>query len=441
MKLKFENIGPIDEAEMELGDLTILAGQNNTGKSYLAYSAWYAQRAILGELDFSKNIDTLPNDSPVNVKTIIEAMALPKTAYGKVVGLFKDVELFGSGRVGIDVDIKALKKVIKDGAENYQNRLDSENNKLNRDQAMKIAWNQYIEKNGFYDDLTYNLLAAMLYREWLSKRETQQRELIMSFCAQSFKKALFPDKHYILSTERSSFFMFKNDVDRSKSIKQYDYDSKIEPVDYGFRMAGNIVDFSDKPGEWYKENPHLEKLFQELFDGRLEHDARSPIFFPKDSSLKLRFRHLSASIRSLAMFYYILKHFIKRGDLIVIDEPESYLNPKKQIQLARIMAFCVNKGVKILLTTHSDFIIREFDNLILLDQLNPKPAIYSEYAPMSLNHKNKIRAYITKWTGENRIQVNPAPIGVMGIDIVPIDEVIDEQNEHYNSLADMVLKI
>ena len=37
MKFRFKNLGPIKEADLELGDLTIIAGRNNTGKTYRDY--------------------------------------------------------------------------------------------------------------------------------------------------------------------------------------------------------------------------------------------------------------------------------------------------------------------------------------------------------------------------------------------------------------------
>jgi len=37
---KFKSIGPISHAEMELGDLTVIAGRNNTGKTYLVYTLY-----------------------------------------------------------------------------------------------------------------------------------------------------------------------------------------------------------------------------------------------------------------------------------------------------------------------------------------------------------------------------------------------------------------
>ncbi len=37
---EFKNIGPVKDAELELGDLTIIAGRNNTGKTYIAYTLY-----------------------------------------------------------------------------------------------------------------------------------------------------------------------------------------------------------------------------------------------------------------------------------------------------------------------------------------------------------------------------------------------------------------
>lgn len=40
MKYMFDNIGLIDQAEIELADLTLLCGENNTGKTYLTYGIY-----------------------------------------------------------------------------------------------------------------------------------------------------------------------------------------------------------------------------------------------------------------------------------------------------------------------------------------------------------------------------------------------------------------
>ena len=37
---RFTNIGPVKDATLELGRLTVIAGRNNTGKTYVSYSLY-----------------------------------------------------------------------------------------------------------------------------------------------------------------------------------------------------------------------------------------------------------------------------------------------------------------------------------------------------------------------------------------------------------------
>ncbi len=47
MKIHIKNIGMLDEAEFEVGDLTLICGENNTGT--------YATYSLYGYLDFINN--------------------------------------------------------------------------------------------------------------------------------------------------------------------------------------------------------------------------------------------------------------------------------------------------------------------------------------------------------------------------------------------------
>ena len=46
MKFLFKNLGPIEDAELELSDLTIIAGRNNTGKTYMVYTLYGFLRSL-----------------------------------------------------------------------------------------------------------------------------------------------------------------------------------------------------------------------------------------------------------------------------------------------------------------------------------------------------------------------------------------------------------
>ena len=72
----------------------------------------------------------------------------------------------------------------------------------------------------------------------------------------------------------------------------------------------------------------------------------------------------SSMFSDLAPMLLIVKSDFSRGDVLVIDEPEAHLHPKVQRFVASFFADLVNYGVRIVLTTHSDFLLGEINNLI-----------------------------------------------------------------------------
>ena len=76
----------------------------------------------------------------------------------------------------------------------------------------------------------------------------------------------------------------------------------------------------------------------------------------------------SSSAWELSSLHFFLKYIYELDDdrLIIIDEPESHLDTTNQIRLARLLAEMVNAGLQILITTHSDYIVKEVNNLIML---------------------------------------------------------------------------
>lgn len=74
------------------------------------------------------------------------------------------------------------------------------------------------------------------------------------------------------------------------------------------------------------------------------------------------------------LFFY-LKHVSAPGQLIIIDEPELNLHPSRQIMMARLLTMLVRFGLRVMITTHSDYIVREVNNLLLLENHNGSKAV------------------------------------------------------------------
>ena len=76
----------------------------------------------------------------------------------------------------------------------------------------------------------------------------------------------------------------------------------------------------------------------------------------------------SSTVKSLFGLWFYLEHQACSGALLMIDEPELNIHPENQRKIARLMARLVNGGLRIVISTHSDYIIREINSLLMLSR-------------------------------------------------------------------------
>jgi hypothetical protein len=144
--------------------------------------------------------------------------------------------------------------------------------------------------------------------------------------------------------------------------------------------------------------------------------------------------YLSASItKSVSGLVYALRHVVGRYDMIFIDEPEVNCHPDAQILMARIFGKMVNAGIRLLISTHSDYIIREINNLIMLSaapkEMTKQLQEWGYKEDMALRPQ-VVGAYLFKYgNGENRVDVTPIEVNDSGFEVKTIDESISKQNE------------
>ena len=74
--------------------------------------------------------------------------------------------------------------------------------------------------------------------------------------------------------------------------------------------------------------------------------------------------HSSAMVSELAPLVIFLRGIVGRGDLLIIEEPESHLHPGAQTKIAQTLARLVRAGVRVLITTHSNFLLQQIGNII-----------------------------------------------------------------------------
>lgn len=77
----------------------------------------------------------------------------------------------------------------------------------------------------------------------------------------------------------------------------------------------------------------------------------------------------SSMVRELAPIVLFLKNVVRKNEVLIIEEPESHLHPAMQVRLTRFLAKTVRRGVRVIVTTHSEVVLETLANVTAMGQL------------------------------------------------------------------------
>lgn len=83
-----------------------------------------------------------------------------------------------------------------------------------------------------------------------------------------------------------------------------------------------------------------------------------------DAEQEIRLTRASSMVSELAPVVLFLRGIVRPGDTFIIEEPEAHLHPAAQTRMAMILARLVRAGVRVVVTTHSDWLLQEIANLM-----------------------------------------------------------------------------
>jgi hypothetical protein len=388
MKFHFEELGPLKVADIEISPLTILCGCNNTGKTYVTIAIygflkfWHEGLAI--QLEEKQRHELIQSGvTKLSIETSAEKIIEQfKAISAKYEDHLPRVFAFDEKLVDtmvVNIGLSQLKTVIKQSIDQSYFDDISLGTKPNK---ASIS----ISKDADSAEVTITLLSEKL-KEF-------PKPVLFQFIGESLKYALFPNafpEAFISSAERTGAAIFRNELNftRNRMFEQLSQKEDINPFDFIHKYSSDYplpvkhnVEFmrdleatSKRESYIKKEHPHILEQFNSIIGGKYIVSKDDQLTYTPASSrkLKLKMGESSSAVRSLLDLGFYLHHQAKTNDMLMIDEPELNLHPSNQRCLARLLASLVNIGIKVFITTHSDYIVREFNTLITLN--NPHPDI------------------------------------------------------------------
>ena len=454
MKISVKNLGVLKQAEFELGELTLICGGNNTGKTYATYALFGFLRRwehLLKVEIPSQAIDALLRDGVTRVD--IEPYAI--------------MEANDILRQGCREYTRRLPRVFASKPDRFKDATFQVS--LEPETISSIKSRAFERRRGSAED---DLLS-------LSKSEGE-KDLVISLLMDKGKRALpaemikeiisdgivellfdqFFPRPFIASTERTGAAIFRKELNfaRNRLLEEMSRaDENINPMELLFKSYQDYplpvkvnVDFIRQLENVAKEDsflvenhPHILNDFADIIGGEYIAGSNDTIYFkPARRQLKLTMDESSSAVRSLLDIGFYLSHVAKPGDLLMVDEPELNLHPENQRRMARLFARLVNLGIRVFVTTHSDYIVKELNTLIMLNQNKPylrQIAQEEGYQTEELIAAEKIRVYIAekalvKLENKSRRSRHPTLVPTridpeLGIEARSFDETINKMNE------------
>lgn len=419
MKFQLRNIGALEKADIDLDGITIIAGENNVGKSTVGkalYAFLYEMGTWKDQYDdicstriedfLYKNSVTLEDwcmrVSGAKRRRTTKADQL-QNKYAQDEGFVVAIEDF---QVTGDADGQArdaLKGFLSEYCKEYLSLyMRNQKNVLRQDLDEQSDWvDHWIDQaiDGMQslelDELKIQL--SEIKKSFQNTFDSQYRKIGTSesqilFTDDSGREVRFTVGN--AGEELSQPVRVEQSVYIIESPKIYDYLSNtraghVQKEYLRYLMSPNI----------FKNNPYMSRFYRSEFQTikmeseataldiarELEETMGGRAEFLQKVGLEFKDRHIpepihsvnvSTGLKSMALLEYALRiGAIEEGDILILDEPEINLHPEWQVEYARaLVSLQKDFHLKILITTHSPYFMRAIecyaDKENCMDQLN-----------------------------------------------------------------------
>jgi hypothetical protein len=111
---------------------------------------------------------------------------------------------------------------------------------------------------------------------------------------------------------------------------------------------------------------NIYEMFSKILGGEIIYARNNGNYTYQFQNKEIPLVSAASSIKELAPLFLLLKNVNINKINLLFEEPESHLHASMQRKLADLLAYMVNNGAFLQITTHSDYMLSEWNNLLRL---------------------------------------------------------------------------
>ena len=114
---------------------------------------------------------------------------------------------------------------------------------------------------------------------------------------------------------------------------------------------------------------------------------------PEGWKESLSLMNASSMVSELAPVVLYLRYMVGPGNVLIVEEPESHLHPAMQVKFTRQLAALVHAGIRVIVTTHSEWVLEELANIVRRSALSTPDRKIAAGTKIAL-HPNQVGAWL-----------------------------------------------
>lgn len=382
MKLSIKNVGKLKEADVEINGITVIAGENNTGKSTVSKTLF---SLFNGFYNFDNKMLKLKSKDIRNI-------------------FWRFIKNLNRENANILIDISD--KIVKDTSYKFDRnkliKLIQENrNFISIEYLGEVSEKIFDILNIKDEEYLENTISYILNNEFDNQINTiwsdDLGEIVLKIKENELKLKIKNNKVIKIENKINlrSEVIYIDDPFVIDNLNEYKWrdinylENHKESLETKLIREKNEKTFSEKIIAKNNLQQITEKL-KEVINGKIKFNQGKWIY-ELENNKELNLKNLSAGLKSFA----ILKRLIENGNLeekgiVILDEPEIHLHPEWQIKFAELIVLLQKEfKMHILLTTHSPYFLKAIQ-------------VYSKKYKIS----NKCKYYMSELDGEQAILVD-----------------------------------
>lgn len=370
MRLNIQNFGIIESASVNINGLTVICGENDSGKSTigkLLFAMIKASQKYEEELGEGVISQIFLNLSRISVLLL----------QGDRDESLRNISIYfrrlDPDEILLTKDLSSLYSIIDDNVSDlslknkiyeYISKIDiliqnTPNEKKAKDNALKKAL--YSEFKNF-SHKSSEIKLNDLNNDTIIKFNSDKKGVsnIVFDKPMLLDDVTYIENPFILQFRR----MFLNAItllDESNTTRSW----VREKVSLHLKDLARKLSVLDPKTIEFSENK-LQKLsnnISELIDGSFYYDEEQDDFILNRNGHVFSSMNIASGIKALGLFNSLLKGgFVNERSLLILDEPETNLHPKWQNEYAKLLCNLVKSNIKIIIATHSPYMISALEH-------------------------------------------------------------------------------